>query len=233
MELFTQSEDLEYEKFQKEADLLNTSSVSAYQEGLKKRIENATTAFPLSASALAQSQANIRAAGSTYFRNMLKTSLESQETYTVNGVTTALESNLMPFDGDPNMDQAKIKQQKAIVLKTVAERSVNLSSLKEQELIKEGNARVYNNAFNSYFASGNIAEAKKLINSEDYRLSVDDAQYRTAAKTLLDEEKSQRAGYDAGVKALQETSCYSWGPVSSFTPERTRAIGRLHWQRLH
>ena len=85
MELFTQNEDLEYEKFQKEADLLNTSSVSAYQEGLKKRIENATTAFPLSASALAQIQSNIAAAGSTYFRNMLKTSLTAQETYTVNG----------------------------------------------------------------------------------------------------------------------------------------------------
>jgi hypothetical protein len=227
MELFTQSEDLEYEKFQKEADLLNTSSVSAYQEGLKKRIENATTAFPLSASALAQSQANIRAAGSTYFRNMLKTSLESQETYTANGVKTALESNLLPFDSDPKMDESKIKQQKAIVLQTVAERSMNLSSLKEQELIKEGNARVYNNAFNSYFASGNIAEAKKLINSKDYRLSVDDAQYRTAAKTLLDEEKSQRAGYDAGIQALQKQSAILGVPVSSFTPAQRLAISSL------
>ena len=227
MELFTQNEDLEYEKFQKEADLLNTSSVSAYQEGLKKRIENATTAFPLSASALAQSQSDIRAAGSTYFRNMLKTSLTAQETYTVNGVTTALKSKLLPFDGDPNMDQAKINQQKAIVLQTVAERSVNLNSLKEQELIKEGNAKVYNNAFNSYFASGNLTEAKKLINSEDYRLSVDDAQYRASAKTLLDEEKSQRAGYDAGVKELQKQAAILGVPVSSFTPAERRIFSKL------
>ena len=222
MELFTQNEDLEYEKFQKKADLLNTSSVSAYQEDLQKRIENATTAFPLSADALAQSQSDIRATGSTYFRNMLKTSLTAQETYTFNGVKTALESNLLPFDGDPNMDQAKINQQKAIVLQTVAERSVSLNSLKEQELIKEGNAKVYNNAFNSYFASGNLTEAKKLINSKDYRLSVDDAQYRTAAKTLLDEEKSQRAGHDAGVKFLQEKAVILGRPISSFT-ERERA----------
>jgi hypothetical protein len=222
MELFTQNEDLEYEKFQKEADLLNTSSVSAYQEGLKKRIENATTAFPLSASALAESQSNIRAAGSTYFRNMLKTSLTAQETYTVNGVTAALESNLLPFDGDPNMDQTKINQQKAIVLQTVSERSANLNTLKEQELIKQGNAKVYNNAFNSYFASGNLTEAKKLINSEDYRLSVDDAEYRTAAKILLDEEKSQRAGYNAGMKFLQEKAVILGRPISSFT-ERERA----------
>ena len=222
MELFTQNEDLEYEKFQKEADLLNTSSVSTYQEGLRKRIENATTAFPLSASALAQSQSDIRAAGSTYFRNMLKTSLTAQETYTVNGTISALNSKLLPFDGDPNMDQVKIDQQKAIVLQTVAERSVNLNSLKEQELIKEGNAKVYNNAFNSYFASGNLTEAKKLINSEDYRLSVDDAQYRASAKTLLDEEKSQRAGYDAGVKFLQEKAVILGRPISSFT-ERERA----------
>jgi hypothetical protein len=227
MELFTQNEDLEYEKFQKEADLLNTSSVSAYQEGLKKRIENATTAFPLSASALAQSQSNIGAAGSTYFRNMLKTSLASQETYTVNGVKTALESNLLPFDSDPKMDESKIKQQKAIVLQTVAERSVNLSTLKEQELIKEGNARVYNNAFNSYFASGNLTEAKKLINSEDYRLSVDDAQYKTSAKTVLDEEKSQRAGYDAGVKELQKQAAILGVPVSSFTPAERRIFSKL------
>ena len=227
MELFTQNEDLEYEEFQKKADLLNTSSVSEYQKGLTKRIENATTAFPLSANALAQSQSNIRAAGSTYFRNMLKTSLASQETYTVNGVKTALESNLLPFDSDPKMDESKIKQQKAIVLQTVAERSVNLSSLKEQELIKEGNAKVYNNAFNSYFASGNLTEAKKLINSEDYRLSVDDAQYRTAAKTLLDEEKSQRAGYDAGVRELQKQAAILGVPVSSFTPAQRLAISSL------
>jgi hypothetical protein len=227
MELFTQNEDLEYEKFQKEADLLNTSSVSAYQEGLKKRIENATTAFPLSASALAQSQSNIGAAGSTYFRNMLKTSLTAQETYTVNGTISALNSKLLPFDGDPNMDQAKINQQKAIVLQTVAERSVNLNSLKEQELIKEGNAKVYNNAFNSYFASGNLTEAKKLINSKDYRLSVDDAQYRASAKTLLDEEKSQRAGYDAGVKELQKQAAILGVPVSSFTPAERRIFSKL------
>ena len=227
MELFTQNEDLEFEKFQKEADLLNTSSVSAYQEGLKKRIENATTAFPLSASALAQSQSNISAAGSTYFRNMLKTSLTAQETYTVNGTISALKSKLLPFENDPKMDESKIKQQKAIVLQTVAERSVNLSSLKEQELIKEGNARVYNNAFNSYFASGNLTEAKKLINSEDYRLSVDDAQYRTAAKTLLDEEKSQRAGYDAGVKEVQKQAAILGVPVSSLTSAERRIFSKL------
>ena len=227
MELFTQNEDLEYEEFQKKADLLNTSSISEYQKGLTKRIENATTAFPLSANALAQSQSNIRAAGSTYFRNMLKTSLASQETYTVNGVKTALESNLLPFDSDPKMDESKIKQQKAIVLQTVAERSVNLSSLKEQELIKQENAKVYNNAFNSYFASGNLTEAKKLINSEDYRLSVDDAQYRASAKTLLDEEKSQRAGYDAGVKELQKQAAILGVPVSSFTPAQRLAISSL------
>jgi len=125
------------------------------------------------------------------------------------------------------MDQAKINQQKAIVLQTVAERSVNLSSLKEQELIKQENAKVYNNAFNSYFASGNLTEAKKLINSEDYRLSVDDAQYRIAAKTLLDEEKSQRAGYDAGVKELQKQAAILGVPVSSFTPAERRIFSKL------
>jgi hypothetical protein len=104
---------------------------------------------------------------------------------------------------------------------------VNLSSLKEQELIKEGNARVYNNAFNSYFASGNLTEAKKLINSEDYRLSVDDAQYKTSAKTVLDEEKSQRAGYDAGIQALQKQSAILGVPVSSFSPALRRAISSL------
>jgi len=227
MELFRRNEDLEYQKFEKESDLLNTSSVEAYQEGLKKRIENATTAFPLSANALAQNQANIRAAGSIYFRDMLRTSLAAQENYTFNGVRTALESNLLPFDSDPKMDESKIKQQKAIVLQTVAERSVNLSSLKEQELIKEGNARVYNNAFNSYFASGNIAEAKKLINSEDYRLSVDDAQYRTSAKTLLDQEKSDRAGYDAGIRKLQEQSAILGRPISSFTQAERDSFSSL------
>tara|TARA_R110000824_G_scaffold150436_5_gene321020 strand:+ start:754 stop:2658 length:1905 start_codon:yes stop_codon:yes gene_type:complete len=227
MELFTQNEDLEFEKFEKDADLLNTDSVGAYQEGLKQRSENAINAFSLSSNAQAQLRANIGATGSTYFRNMLKTSLAAQETYTVNGVTTALESNLMPFDGDPKMDESKIKQQKAIVLKTVAERSVNLSSLKEQELIKEGNARVYNNAFNSYFASGNIAEAKKLINSKDYRLSVDDAQYRTSAKTLLDEEKRQRAGYDAGIKELQKQAAILGVTVESFTDAERRVFSSL------
>lgn len=227
MELFTQNEDLEFEKFEKDADLLNTDSVGAYQEGLKQRSENAINSFSLSSNAQAQLRANIGAASSTYFRNMLKTSLAAQETYTVNGVTTALKSNLMPFDGDPKMDESKIKQQKAIVLKTVAERSVNLSSLKEQELIKEGTARVYNNAFNSYFASGNIAEAKKLINSEDYRLSVDDAQYRTAAKTLLDEEKRQRAGYDAGIKELQKQAAIIGVTVESFTDAERRVFSSL------
>ena len=227
IELFKQNEDLEYQRFAQKTDMLNTGSIAVYQQELKERVDNAAFSFPLSPDALVNIQAKISSDGSTYFRNMLKASFDAQERFTIDGTTAALESNLLPFGSDPNMDESKINQQKAIVLQTVAERSANLNSLAEQDLIKKGNALAYNNAFDSYFASGNFTEAKNLINSEDYRLSVDEAQYKTAAKALLDEEKSQRAGYDAGEKELQRQAAILGVPVSSFTPAQRLAISSL------